>query len=285
MDGLAALLLTLVANFGPNGGWVLLPHLDPPEVRRRLPVEAFLDLAPRLWVVHHEVRDQMMAFYSPAEGEEGSEVTVAAWRLVSADSRTERLLPDLRVPRIFLYAPYYRPEGRPLSALEMPLDVAQYFFSALIEASLDLAPPPGLGERAEEYGRGIPAAERRGAYVSALSQFGSDLLSAAGELRRSLARLRAAGKDPCRAVDFPGTLFAHWDRMFTSVEYRGLYRPAGAPPGTWTLGPPLAPADKAFLLDDLLGGFWAGDVRRDFELDCPLADRPQDAGRTLATGC
>lgn len=264
MEGLAALALTLVSSFGPNG-WVLLAHLDPPEVRPRMPVDVFVELAPRLWVVLHEDPDRTMAFYDPP-AEAGS----ALWRLASSSSSSsERLLPGLRVPRIFLFTPYYRPEGRPRTVLDMPVDVAQYFFTALIEAFLDLRPPPGMDTRSEQYGRGIPPAERRGAYASALSQFGADVLAVAGELRRSLARQRAAGKDPCPVVDHPNTLFVHWGRVFTSVEYRGMYRPPGAPPGTWSLGPPLSADDKRYLADRLFGGFWTGDVRRDFELDCP----------------
>lgn len=265
MEGLSAFLLTLVSAFGPNG-WVLAAHFESPVAGARMPVDAFSEIAPRLWVVHHEDREAMMAFYLPASGLGDGALP---WRLAAADSRAERLLPELRVPRIFLYAPHYRPEGRPRTVLEMPVDVALYFSSALIEAALDLTPPEGFGRRAEEYGRGIPSAERRGAYVSALAQFGSDLFSAAGELRRSLARQRAAGKDPCRIVDHPGTLFVHWRRIMTTLEYRGLYRPPGAPSGTWVRGPPLTTADKRYLVDRLFGGTWTGDVRRDFDLKCP----------------
>jgi hypothetical protein len=35
------------------------------------------------------------------------------------------------------------------------------------------------------------------------------------------------------------------------------------------MGPPLTPGDKRFLADRLLAGFWTGDVRQDFDLDCP----------------
>jgi hypothetical protein len=34
------------------------------------------------------------------------------------------------------------------------------------------------------------------------------------------------------------------------------------------LGPPLTEDDKAYFVDRVFGGFWTGDARRDFGLDC-----------------
>ena len=217
--GAAGLLVTVLALVGPNG-YLLLPSLAPAEVRASLPADVFLPLASRLWIVYHERPEWPMALYLPA-ADEPADLSLP---LVAADA--ERLLPGLRVPRLFLYAPYYRPA---VPAADMPLDVAQYFFGALLEALLDLAPPPDLDARAA--GRG------REGYVSALTAFGAHALSAAIEVRRSLARQRAAGKDPCRIVDHPATLFGLWHRIFTTEEYRGQVRVAGEPP-RWVPGPP-----------------------------------------------
>lgn len=243
--GTAGALLLAVLAAGPNG-YLLLPSLAPAEVRASLPTDALLPLTSRLWVAYHERPEWPMAFYLPADDP----------RLyLFADA--ERVLPTLRAPRLFLYAAYYRP---PVPALDMPLDVAQYLFGALLEASLDLAPPAGLAARAPEGG---PEA-----YRAALASFGAHALSVAVELRRSIARQRAAGKDPCVIVDHPATLFGLWRRVFTTEEYRGQIRAPSTAPGRWVAGPPLTVGDKAFFVDQVLDGFWSGDTRRDFGLEC-----------------
>lgn len=247
MGAAGAGLLIALAAVGPNGH-LLLPSLAPAQVRGSLPAEVLLPLTARLWIVYHERPEWPMAFYLPAE--EGGLFLFAAG--------VERPLSALRVPRLFLYAPYYRP---PVPALDMPLDVAQYFFGVLLEAWLDLAPPPGLEERA--------AAVGPEAYSAALAAFGSHALSVAVELRRSLARQRAAGKDPCAIVDRPDTLFGLWRRVFTTAEYRGQIRVPDTSPPRWAPGPPLTAGDKAFFVERVFRGFWTGDVRRDFGLDCP----------------
>lgn len=265
MDSLAAFILALYFAVGPNGH-VLQAALEPAETRRNLPVEAFSHLLGELWVVFHDSKEWAMATYAPA----GTPAFV-----LGARRRPERLLPGLEVPRLYLYSPYYRPEGRTPPATDMTIDVAQYFAETLVEAALDLQPPGGLDERAAHYGEspeggGIPTAQRRSAYASALAQFGAESFSLAVEIRRSLARQRAAGKDPCKILHLPGTLFGQWGRVFDSIEYRGLYRPPGAPSGRWTLGPPITANDKRFLIRQVFEDRWSGDVRRDFSLTCPL---------------
>ncbi len=258
MDGPSALLLLVLATFGPNGHF-LLPALTP---RGDVPSDAFLALTPRLWVVFHDHREWPMAFYQGAAA-----APDASLLLLAADPAVDRALPRLRVPRIFLYAPVYRPGGRLPPAGEMPLDVAQYFFGSLLEALFDLDPPDGLEEQAAEHGASIPESQRRTAYTSALAEFGSHAMSVAVELARALERQRAAGKDPCRVVDLPATLFGLWGRMFTVNEYRGQYRPPGG--HRWVQGPPLSARARELFVRDIFGGLWTGDVRRDFDLDSP----------------
>lgn len=247
--GAAGALLTALVLFGPNGH-LLLPALAPAEVRAALPADAFLPLASRLWVVYHEHPEWPMALYLPAADDPAD----LSLHLFAADA--ERLLPALRVPRLFLYAPYFR---RPAPAVDMPLDVAQYLFGALLEALFDLAPPADLDAQA--------AGRNREGYVSALAAFGSHALATAVELRRSLARQRAAGKDPCAIIDHPATLFGLWRGIFTTEEYRGQIRLDGKPP-RWALGPPITESDKAYFVERVFGGFWTGDPRRDFGLGC-----------------
>ncbi len=263
MDGPSALILLVLATFGPNGH-VLLPALAPQGESRGLPVDAFLTLTPLLWVVFHEVPELPMAAY-----QEGASAPDLALHFLAADPKTERPLPRLRVPRLFLYAPYYRRGAQLDAAGDMPLDVAQHFFSALIEALFDLAPPAGVDQRAAEHGAALPATARRTAYVSAAAEFGSHALSVATELSRSLERQRTAGKDPCRLVDHPATLFGLWRRVFTTNEYRGQYPADDSGRRRWVQGPPLSPGDREHFARQVLGGSWSGDVRRDFALDCP----------------
>lgn len=241
-----------------------------------MPVEPLLAVTPRLWVVYHHHDDWTMAFYrpSPDAPEAAARTPDLSFQVLAGSGGVERPLAGLRVPRLVVYAPYYRSPTAGPSVLEMPVDVAQYYFQALLEASFDLAIDAGLAElaaaRADVLLAEIPAGQRAGVYAEALAAFGAHALATAVEVRRSLARQRVLGKDPCRAVDLPSTLFGLWRRIFTDEAYAGLFRPAAAPAEGWRPTPPLARADKELLMARVFQGFWTGDPRRDFHLDCPL---------------
>jgi len=269
---LASIVLAAVLATGPNGATVT-HALKRPELRRTLPVDVLAADARRLFVVYHELPDAPMAFYLPpqrlAAAGDARGAPDLGLILLSKTGGVERLLPALEVPRIFLYAPYYR-RGTGLTAIrEMTLDVAEYLFHTLLEAYLDAVAPayePTFSDRAAATLGDVPEEHRRRAYLAALADFGSHLLSLALELERAVERQHTAGKDVCRAVRHPGTLFAKWPRLFREEPFRGHYESGGREVlATGSIGR----RDKEILVRDVLGGRWTGDVRQDFGLDCP----------------
>ena len=270
MDGLAELLLTVAWAIGPNGQAVHA-QLDDPALRQTVPVAALADTTPDLWVVYHEVDGWPMAFFTPA-----GTSRPALPALGPVEAAAPRLLPGLAVPRLYLYRDYYRApaSATPAPVGAMPLDVAEYYFHALLDAWLD--PTSGragggfredLARRSEVLMASVPADQRQDAYRAALADFGAHLLSTALEIRRSLERRRRAGKDPCGALDRPGTLYALWPRIFDESPFPGLYR---APTGEWTRTVAiLERADKERLAAEVLDIPWTGDLRRDLGLACP----------------
>jgi hypothetical protein len=187
--------------------------------------------------------------------------------LMAATGGFERLLPALDVPRLFLYAPYYR-EGKQDGVAGMPLDVAEYLFNALLEALFDRRRgdlPVAFEERVRRAMPSAPEECRREAYLAAVSDFGSQAFSIALELRRSAARLRAAGKDPCPAVRHPATLFGAWGKLFNEQEFRGRYTKDGR---QVHLSEALTAEDKRIFVRAVLGSEWTGDVHGDFNFGC-----------------
>lgn len=275
MTGPAAVLLALYLSLGPNGH-LLHPVLTAESARTALPTAPLVDVLPRLWIVLHDQDGLAMAFYVPAEEEPAA---------VDGSS----------VPCLFLYTPYYfsrdpfSDDGRVKSVESMPLDVSEYLFNALWEAWLDLvldtAEPEyaaHVARRAGDLMTSAPADQRRVAYLSALGDFASHTFSVAGELRRVLARARARGRDPCPAIDLPTTLYGLWTKIFTDHAYVGGYfaprataadapdAPAPWTPKQWiTTSESLAEEDKALFAREVWDGFWTGDLRRDFALECP----------------
>lgn len=269
MHALASIGLAVALAAGPNGA-IVTHALKRPELRRSLPVDVLAEDARRLFVVYHDLPSAPMAFYLPpqrlATMDGAPDLGLA---LLSGTGGVERLLPALEIPRIFLYAPYYR-RGAELAAIrEMTLDVAEYLFHALLEAYLDAAAPtyePTFSERAAATFGDVPEKHRREAYLASLADFGSHLLSLALELERSIGRQRAAGKDVCLAVRHPGTLFTKWPRLLDDERFRGHYESGGR---TVLASGSIERRDKELLVHDILGGRFTGDVRRDFGLDCP----------------
>jgi hypothetical protein len=266
VTALAGLLLIVGGACGPDGY----------AVHRRLlaPAGAFADLlaaADGSWVVWHHHRDWARAFYSPPEED------VRALAVTSAGA-VERLLPGLRVPRIFLYVPTYRPGGTSSTGSaalsEQAVDVAEHYFHALVELYLDrrLREPGSwfrrLAEaRAAELMDEVPPAGRLPAYADAAADFAAHLLSIAHEIGRADRRAAARGTDLCGLLDPPRTLFALWRRSIRSGVYRGRYRPAFEPGAGATAAVEsrrgLGEEDKRRILDELLHG-WTGDPARDF---------------------
>lgn len=270
MTGLAGLLLSVAWMVGANGG-LIARHLASSELAPSLakPIET----AAGTWVVFHHQEPWARAFYAPPE--EG--FTLAA--LVTDEAALERLLPGLEVPRIFLYAPYYRDGGGLLPLVEMAVDVAEAYFNALLVATLDRelwrdgsTYRRAILERAEAVMAEAPEPQRVEVYLGALSDFGSHLLSVANEIARADRRARARGRDLCGLLDPPLTLFALWRQSIRDISYRGRYRtPPDLEGGAvrWlTTRRGLEPLDKALFLEEVLGGAWTGEPARDFAHLC-----------------
>jgi hypothetical protein len=286
MTGLAVALMIAAGAFGPDGFAVHRRLLAEPAAAA-LPVARLLAAADDSWVVWHYQRSWAAAFYSPP-GDDLRRMALAALAAGRAGATVERLLPGLEVPRIFLYAPTYRPGGAPAALSEPAVDVAEIYFRALVELALDrqLRQPGSwfrqlAQERAAVLMDDVPAAGRRQAYADAVAAFTAHLLSIAHEIARAAHRAEARGEDLCGLLDPPRTLFALWRQSVRSTAYRGRYLPASdrgdVPPVVAESRRGLASEDKEQILAELLQGRWTGDPVRDFAPAlCPqvAGDRP-----------
>ncbi len=259
---LGELLVALAWTYGANG--FLLERQLGGSVS--LPSAWVEPVAASARVVFHDRREWAMAFYLPAG------VAAAGVPAAGVPAAGE-------VPRLYLYAPYYlAPDGLP-PAPRMPVDVAEYYFHALLEAALDLriAAEPAWAaaadRRAAELMSEVPEIERRSVYLAALGDFGAHVLSIANEIDRAARRQRAAGRDVCPQIELPGPLFGLWARSFGDAPYRGRYRaPGGAGAPRWTRSRRgLERRDKEVLVRQVLRVAWSGDPARDFAALCPGA--------------
>ncbi len=274
MGGVAELLVTVFLTIGPNG-YLIHQQLARSEVREALPVAPLQAVAQRLWIVFHQHPEWPMAFYAPP----GHGVKIPE-SVRSAEHELPRLLPGPDVPRLFLYKPYYQPEGRMVAVETMPVDVAEYYFHALLEAFFDLElarSAPGyqaiIEERAVARMRGVPPDYRREAYLAALADFGAHALAAGNELWRGIRRRRAAGEEPCPGIDRPVALFGLWGTIFGAGEYRGGYylrEGAAEVAGRWVMSAEVLDRhDKELFSRQVFEAYWSGDVREDFARFCP----------------
>ncbi len=245
-------------TFGANG-FLIERQLAGVEV---LP-EAWLEpVAEHSRVVFHDREDWAMASYLPAAPPAPAGAVAAAG------------------PRIALFAPYYLAPSGLVAASAMSVDVAEYYFHALVEATLDpnVSDTPLRGAshsssyrvwieaRAGDLMTEAPPAQRTAAYASALADFGAHLLS----MRNEIARLAAAGRDLCRLLDQPASLFGLWRRSLESGRYPGGYfvSDAGGSP-RWVISRgALERTDKDRFLAEVLDVTWTGEPRQDFEVIC-----------------
>lgn len=255
----AATLLAWWLAIGPNGV-VLTPALAPAAVLAEVPPPALGETAATLWVVLHDVDDWPRAFFQRR----------GAPPMSASSARRARLLPALAVPRLFLYAPYYyasydRPGAAPLAVTALPVDTASALYAALLEARLarlvEGGPPAvaaWLAVTAEARMADLPPAARGAALRGAVVDFAATLLGVANEIARSETRRRARGDSLCRLLDDPRTLFRRWRDVFASPSFRGLYGDGRASREG------LSAADKAWVVEHLLGVPWRGDPWADF---------------------
>ncbi len=272
MPGPAELLLICLWSFGP-GGWWVEAQLEDAEVRRALPVAWLERTAARSRIRFHQLPGGVMALYLPPEPPPAGGAAQREAAAVAA--------PATDVPTIVLYAPYYLADGHLVALGEMPVDVAEHYFHAWMEAYLDgevrgdVAVRETLERRAAELLLDVPPSRRLEAYLTALAELGAHLLSVANEIARTSGRFRARGKDLCPLIEHPATLFGLWRRSWGETPFPGRYflpaTPDAPGSGGWrTSRHPLKAEDKAWLLRQVFAGFWRGDPRQDFAWLCPL---------------
>lgn len=284
----ADLVVAFAWLFGANGA-LIERHVD---AAPGLPSAWLRPVAARSRIVFHPHRDWPMAFYVAPDrgGDLPSGDRLGGDRLAgdrgAGAAPVGRAAASAEAPRVFLFAPYYLAADGLVAAADMPVDVAEYYFHALLETRFDYEMhrrtssfAASVARRAAELMADVPQAHRSTAYLEAAADFGAHLLSIANEISRLARRQAAAGKDICRLVDHPASLFGLWRRSFTSGTYPGRYPPpedpngaAGRPWATTARG--LTDSDKRIIVRDLLASDWSGDPARDFAWLCRQAPRP-----------
>lgn len=181
-----------------------------------------------------------------------------------------------RGPTLYLYGPVYAPEGRLVPMKELAVDSAEGLFNALLLAYFELE----ILASDSPLRRTIYASSRERlpdlalehqvpAFVQALSDFGSHVLTVANQLNVLEARSRAEGKDLCHLLERPATLFGLWEGMFQQGRYLArFYRPAaeGELRGGWTeTSVAISPEDKKILTREVLRKDWVGTREKDLK--------------------
>jgi hypothetical protein len=269
MIPLAEMVLAVAWTFGANGFLIERQMAG----TRDLPAAWLAPVGRRVEVAFHDRDDWAMAFYLTGRAS-GAAAGGAAPPPAAAESA-----PPNPGPRIVLYAPYYLAPGGLAPPSAMAVDVAEYYFHALLEAALDLeleasgSPYAAWAEaRAAELMTAVPPSQRSAVYASALADFGAHLLSIRNELTRVAERHAAGGRDVCLTLDQPASLFGLWRRSFAGGSYPGgTFVQDGAGTPRWTEGrQPLERVDKQRFVAELLGAGWVGEPRLDFGALCDV---------------
>ncbi|MCP3963228.1 MAG: hypothetical protein GY719_35760 [bacterium] len=243
----AELIVAFAWTLGANG--FLITGNAPED----LPARWLEPVAEHTWVAFHDRDDWAMAFYLPDE-------------LAPAGGES-------KPGRVVLYAPYYLAPDGLRDTGDMPVDVAEHYFHALLESAIKgSAYAASVSPRAHELMLDVPESRRLQAYLAAAGDFGAHALSIANELHRAARRQAAAGKDLCELIDHPATLFGSWRRSFAHGLYHGRYLPPATPENAaseWaTSRVALEEEDKLRFTRDVLGSSWTGDPARDFTEMC-----------------
>lgn len=163
-----------------------------------------------------------------------------------------------------LYAPSYLRGLRLVPVVDMPVDVGEGYFHALLDGHLrrELGRPAGalsaeLRRRADEAMADVPEEDRVEAYIDALASFGSHLLAVTNELeRKELQRSDSGGLCPLLGRRLP--LLDLWERIFTTEPYPGAYVTRGGQ--VRFSQSTLRWEDKRFLLERVLEDRWSGSI-------------------------
>ncbi len=264
--------------------WVLAP--DGQLIARQLEASSAI---PSAWVepvveqaviVFHNREDWAMAFFVASTGSgatpaDDAQVDDQVDGHGNGHVDGQGVSADLKhSPRIYLFAPYYLAGDGLVDLPSMPVDVAEYYFHALIDARLGLE-PSGIDPAWQEWlvGRAdllmadVPGMLRLAAYRAAVTDFGAHILSIVNELERLQRRGRASGRDVCRFVRNPASLFGLWERSFDIGAFAGHYPTPEDVPDFDGSGF-LARRDKITFVRDVLGVEWIGDATLDFADFC-----------------
>ena len=271
MSGLNALLWLTLWGLGPDGPALaeeLRSLQNPPLV---LPVGGLAETAETLWLVPHEEEEWVFAYYaSPQDPATGL-----------LFDKSEEGEPAPAVPRLVLRSSYLEWRG---GLGNLPVDLSEYLYNALLDARLETAAASDteygkwVDRRAERLFGEVPADYRRQAYLNAVRDFGSHLLSIAHEIRRSATRAEARGLLPCVLLERKVPLLKLWEQSVQKGHYTGKFprsATSATPQGAafridWQeTQKGLEPQDKRIFLEKVLGVYWKGSMKRDFAELCP----------------
>ncbi|MEL7058880.1 MAG: hypothetical protein AAGN46_02520 [Acidobacteriota bacterium] len=253
--------LALVA-FGPNG-WMVEQQLSSSRFAGRACAHAtashttegasrsacphfgwIVETARPLWIVPSPWPAGALAAYLPADARDGRQ------RLVARETV------------------YFAATGAlvPLDAL--PLDAADYWLAALLEARLDPA-----RQRTAEWGdrletgaaallQAVPESQRATIYRRLLADIGAWMLATQLEVGRLAQR---HGPRLCSLMQREVALFGLWRRQFEALPFTVAWRRTDGS-DAWT--PPPGAAERELVLD-LLDAEWTGVPADDFSWACP----------------
>ncbi len=258
----AELLLVVGWVLGPRDA-LLAQQIATAEATVALPLTALQPISEQLWVVWHQRQDWTRAFYLPPE-------TPVTQLVADAGPSAEVLLPGLRLPRLFLYAPDY--QKREIWG-SLAVDTAEIYFHALLEAYFDQELRrsasrwrPLVEKRAPELLPDLPPDVQTTAYLAGLIDFAAHTLATAHEIQRTFKR-RPSAAERCALLQRPG-LPTLWQKIFTAEQYRGSY-PTGNPAQPWQLSPRgITAEDKALVQERLFAHRFSGDPQQDWGHFC-----------------
>ncbi|MEO1367589.1 MAG: hypothetical protein AAFX50_10470 [Acidobacteriota bacterium] len=256
---------------------------DPLE-HRLVPWQAIAEPSWPLWLVWHERPVLGAAVFIPDDDWNSTQALLLAG--------TDRLLPQLSVPRLLLAPEHFQGPDGSLGALEeLKPDSAERLLNGLLGASMDrrarsdAAFARDLAARAAVTMADVPRPFQVQAFRAALVDFGAHIFSISHEVGRHQRRRLGRGETLCAVLDHPASLFGLWRRALESGEYFG-YRPVSAEgsqtrgfgTGRWVRTRGLLDrGDKDWLLGQL-GVEWSGDPAEDFSFLCGDGAPPAGPG-------
>ncbi len=292
MIGIAIWAFSFWWAFGPNDYHLttLLHEADVLE-HRLLPLDELANSVSPLWIVAHG-RSEWPPFLFVDEQDWDRQTGLGFL------FGTERLLPNLMAPRLFVSRKYLvgGELARGFRRLEpLAIDESNALFRALMEIHLSRVADrrPSIAnfveQRSHELMTEVPEGARRAAYLHAQADYSAHLLSVGHEIGRHQRRKKSGAL--CGLLGHPGTLFGFWHRAVTAGSYPGLYfrsAESGARStqmlhltrGDWRMTQAsLEAQDKSWMANAILGTGWSGDPTEDFVILCEPSAREEPAAK------